>query len=186
MRLQQKATLFWQENLPACVAFFLFFCLGAACGFFAGRELFGTALPARTQAMLAEWMQPHCLQMLLFAVLAEVGWAAWMLFAGLQRWTIPLWMLGVALRGLFFGTVLALCVMTGSWVLWAAFLPLQPAMIVQALRLAALAVANLRTAPRQSTGDYMAQGIQRSLTLLLLAVMEATLLPLLLFVLLRN
>ena len=90
MRFQQKATLFWQENLPACVAFFLFLCLGAACGFFAGRELFGAALPARAQAMLAEWMQPHCLRMLLFAVLSEVGWSAWMLFAGLQRWTVPL------------------------------------------------------------------------------------------------
>ena len=73
MRFQQKATLFWQENLPACVAFFLFLCLGAACGFFAGRELYGAALPVRAQAMLAEWMQPHCLRMLLFAVLAEVG-----------------------------------------------------------------------------------------------------------------
>ena len=126
------------------------------------------------------------LTVLLFAVLSEVGWSAWMLFAGLQRWTVPLWMLGIALRGLFLGLVLALCAMAGSWLLWISCLLLQPALIVQALRLAALAVANRRTAPVQSTADYMARGLQLALTLLLLSVMEATLLPLSLFLLLRN
>ena len=107
--LQQRAAQFWRENLPSCVAFFFFFMLGAACGYAACRPLLGDALLDAARALLAGGSAPRLLAVAAVSLLHEGAWACAILFSGLQAWTVPLWMLCVALRGFAAGAAAALC-----------------------------------------------------------------------------
>lgn len=192
MQVQQRASRFWQENLPACVAFFFFLSLGAACGYAACRELFGQTLLLQAQSLLAEQIAPRCLLMLAFAILSELAWASCILFTGLQRFTVPLWMLCIAARGFAAGAATALCALVGSMALWTALVLSQSLTLLAALRLATFAIRNLRGTgrgrsfrPPLSPEAYLSRGLQLGSTLLVLAVLEATLLPLCLFALLN-
>lgn len=191
-QIQQRAAQFWQENLPSCVAFFFFLSLGAACGYASCRGLFGDALLHEVELLLKEHEAPRFLSVLCFAVLTELAWTSGILFTGLQRCTVPLWMLCVALRGFAVGAAAALCALVGHPLLWAAFLVPQVPLLGAALRLAAFAIRNLRgrggshrARPPLAADAYLAEGAQLGMTLLLLAILEGTLLPLLLYVLLR-
>lgn len=190
-QIQQRAAQFWQENLPSCVAFFFFLSAGIACGYASCRVLFGEALLRQVELLLAERAVPHFLSILTFAVLTEMAWASCILFTGLQRCTVPLWMLCIVLRGFAVGAAAALCALAGDPLLWMAFLVPQAPLLLAALRLAAFAIRNLRgrgggrrTRPPLAPEEYLAQGVQLGMTLLVLAVLEGTLLPLLLYALL--
>lgn len=191
-QVQQRAARFWQENLPCCVAFFFFLALGAACGYASCRGLFGDALLQGAEALFSKGETPRFLPVLCFAVLTELAWISCILFTGLQRCTVPVWMLCVALRGFALGAAVALCALVGQPLLWAAFLVPQAPLQLAALRLAAFSIRNLRgrgssrrARPPLSPEAYLAEGVRLGMTLLLLAVLEGTLLPLLLYVLLR-
>ena len=181
--LQQRAAQFWRENLPSCVAFFFFFMLGAACGYAACRPLLGDALLDAARALLAGGSAPRLLAVAAVSLLHEGAWACTILFSGLQAWTVPLWMLCVALRGFAAGAAAALCALLQSPVLWLLFALTQAPLLPAALRLAAFAIRCLR-APRRGAPP-LAEGLHLGATLLLIAALETALLPLLLYALAR-
>lgn len=188
--LQQRAAQFWRENLPACVAFFFLIALGAACGHAACLPLLSAGMLDAARELVAGPTVPQLLLVMGFAIPSEMAWICAILFAGLQRWTVPLWMLCVALRGFVAGAAAALCTLAGSPLLWLLLVATQIPLLLASLRLAAFAIRSLRRKRNPhgvrragAAGGYLAQGLQLSTSLLLVAILEAALLPLLLYLL---
>jgi len=173
--------LFWQDNLPLCAAFFLFFAVGIGVGY-SSLAAYLSADAGMGVELVFRRMFPPLLPLTILSILSEAAWCSVTLFTAMQKWSLPLWAIAIVLRGFSFGCGLFVCTAVRLPQLFFLWLLFQIIVLPQVLRFAVGAIGCRRLRSISIVQQY-SESIDRALVLLLLSALQAVCLPLLLYAL---